>query len=288
MQDDALVPLGDGARLIRKEWHEGRWFLSVVDVIAILTDAAIPRNYWSDLKRRLAQDEGWIELHARIVQLKMRAPDGKMRETDAADVETLLRIVQSIPSPKAEPVKQFLAQVGSQRLEEIANESVLEGLTEAQRRLLLRPMVADGQKSLSAAAHDAGVLTTRDFALFQDSGYQGLYAGETARMIAARKGVKPGSILDYMGASELAANLFRATQTTDKLQREEITGKEAASQAHYEVGAAVRAAIRQVGGTMPEDLPTPDRSIQQVERDEQRRIEAERQPSLFDLPPGDE
>lgn len=284
--EEGLVPLGEG-RLIRKVWHDGRWFLSVVDVVGLLTESADPGNYWRVLKSRL-QAEGSRETITNCNRLKMRAPDGKMRETDAADVETLLRIVQSIPSPKAEPVKQFLAQVGSQRLEEIANESVLEGLTEEQRRLLLRPMVADGQKSLSAAAQDAGVLTKRDFAFFQDAGYQGLYAGETARMIAARKGVQPGSILDYMGSEELAANLFRATQAGAKLRREQITGKEAASQAHHEVGAAVRAAIRQVGGTMPEDLPTPDRSIQQVERDEQRRIEAERQPSLFDLPPGDE
>jgi hypothetical protein len=79
MQDDALVPLGDGARLIRKEWHDGQWFLSVVDVIAILTDAAIPRNYWSDLKRRLAQDEGWTQSYERCVRLKMRSADGKLR-----------------------------------------------------------------------------------------------------------------------------------------------------------------------------------------------------------------
>jgi len=120
MPDDRdLLPFeegGENSRLIRRQWHESSWYFSVVDVVALLTDTQIPRNYWSDLKRRLAQEEGFAELHAKIVQLKMRALDGKMRVTDASDVETMLRIVQSIPSPKAEPVKQWLAQVGTQHL----------------------------------------------------------------------------------------------------------------------------------------------------------------------------
>jgi hypothetical protein len=104
MQDDSrgLVPMGDG-RLIRKEWHDGRWFLSVTDVVGILAETSEPRRYWSDLKRKLAQDEGWTQLYERIVQLKMRSTDGKRYLTDAADVETLLRIVQSTLPPKQNP-----------------------------------------------------------------------------------------------------------------------------------------------------------------------------------------
>ncbi len=125
-------------------------------------------------------------------------------------------------------------------------------------------------------------MTPKDFALFQDHGYRGLYAGETACMIAARKGVKPGTILDHMGSTELAANLFRATQTEEKLQREGITGKDAANRMHHAVGKEVRDTIQRLGGTMPEDLPTPVQSIQQLQRQEQQRLAAERQPTLFE------
>ncbi len=107
-EPNALISAGDG-QLIRRQWHEGQWYFSVVDVVGLLTDTDAPRRYWSDLKRKL-QSEGF-EPYEKIVQLKMRSLDGKQRLTDAADVETMLRIVQSIPSPKAEPVKQWLAKV---------------------------------------------------------------------------------------------------------------------------------------------------------------------------------
>jgi DNA-damage-inducible protein D len=277
MTDDrALLPFDEGdGRLIRRQWHEGRWFFSVVDVVGVLTDAQIPRNYWSDLKRRLAQDEGFSQLHAKIVQLKMRSLDGKMRATDAADVETMLRIVQSIPSPKAEPIKQWLAQEGARRLDEVAGE-----LPEQQRRHLLRGEVATQNSHLAQAAMAHGVISSRDFGVFQDWGYRGLYAGETARDIAAKK----GGILDHMASTELAANLFRITQTDDKLQQleeEGIVGKTVANQTHYAVGREVRGAIERIGGTMPEQLPTPAESIHELQRREQQRLEAERQPSLF-------
>lgn len=279
--DRALLPFEGEGRLIRRQWHEGRWFFSVVDVIAVLTDSPNPRNYWNMLKRRLA-DEGASETYTNCVQLKMRSLDGKMRATDAADAETMLRIVQSIPSPKAEPIKQWLAKVGTERLEEIAEGDMLAGLTEEQRRLFVRAQLQEHNRQLADTASHAGVVTSRDFAIFQDHGYMGLYNGERARDIAARKGLKKGQpILDWMGSTELAANLFRATQTQDKLEREGITDKDAANQAHHDMGAAVRQFIADQGGTMPEDLPTPAQSIKQLERAEAKRIEAERQPSLF-------
>jgi BRO family, N-terminal domain len=103
---------------IRRIWHDGRWFFSVIDLIGVLTDSARPRKYWSDLKKRLIDEEGFSELSAKIGQLKMRSADGKFYRTDAADTETLLRIIQSVPSPKAEPVKQWLAREGAKRLDE--------------------------------------------------------------------------------------------------------------------------------------------------------------------------
>jgi hypothetical protein len=118
-QEGRLAPLDDFAEeQIRRVLHEGRWWFSVIDVIALLTEHPIPRNYWADMKRRV-QAEGFRELLEKIQQLKMEAADGKQRLTDAADTETLLRIIQSIPSPKAEPFKQWLARVGTERLAEI-------------------------------------------------------------------------------------------------------------------------------------------------------------------------
>ncbi len=107
-------------KTVRRVWHNEQWYFSVIDIIAILTDSSRPRKYWSDLKVKLIS-EGYIEVSEKIGQLKMQAPDGKLRETDAADSQTLLRIIQSIPSPKAEPFKRWLAEVGQQRLEEIEN-----------------------------------------------------------------------------------------------------------------------------------------------------------------------
>ena len=151
-------------------------------------------------------------------------------------------------------------------------------LTENQRRLAIRGELIEHNKSLSDAAYQSGVKTSKDFAKFQNRGYQGLYGGLGRADIHARKGLKKNqNILDHMGSEELAANLFRATQTDAKLRRENIQGKEAASATHYQVGAKVRKTIEELGGTMPEDLPTPDKSIQQLRKEEKKRLEPDDQ-----------
>jgi hypothetical protein len=105
---------------IRRIWHKEEWWFSVIDVVEVLSDSKNARRYWSDLKRKLKK-EGFSEVYEKIVQLKMESPDGKMRETDAANTETMFRIIQSIPSPKAEPFKLWLAKVGYERIQEIEN-----------------------------------------------------------------------------------------------------------------------------------------------------------------------
>jgi hypothetical protein len=105
---------------IRKIFHEGEWWFSAIDIVEVLTGSSIPRRYWSDLKKKLIS-EGFTETYEKIVQLKMPAPDGKMRLTDCADTETVFRIIQSIPSPKVEPLKRWLAKVGKERIDEIEN-----------------------------------------------------------------------------------------------------------------------------------------------------------------------
>lgn len=147
-----------------------------------------------------------------------------------------------------------------------------DDLSEDKKRLAIRNEMKTHNKSLAEAAKMAGVSEPRDYAIFQNKGYQGLYGGLGRKEIHARKGLKKSQdILDYMGSTELAANLFRATQTDEKLRKENIIGKEAANQTHYEVGKKVRQTIKELGGTMPEDLPTPSKGIKQIER-EQRKI----------------
>lgn len=146
-------------------------------------------------------------------------------------------------------------------------------LSEEQKRLAIRKEMIAHNKSLAEAAQMAGVEAGRDFAIFQNKGYQGLYGGLGVKEIHERKGLKKNEkILDHMGSTELAANLFRATQTDEKLRRENIQGKEKANQTHYEVGRKVRQTIAELGGTMPEDLPTPEKSIKQIESEQKRRI----------------
>lgn len=157
------------------------------------------------------------------------------------------------------------------RRAELSDDEAFRRLSEDQKRIFLRNEVREHNKQLVETAQRAGVETPVDFAVFQDHGYQGLYGGLRAKAIHARKGLKKSqAILDHMGSTELAANLFRATQTEEKLRREQITGKTAANLTHFEVGKRVRQTIAEIGGTMPEDLPTPDRSVKELERDQGR------------------
>ena len=149
-----------------------------------------------------------------------------------------------------------------------------ECLDEDQKRLAIRNEMKIHNKSLADAAKNAGIEGSNDYAIFQNRGYQGLYGGLGAKDIHAKKGLKKSQqILNYMGSTELAANLFRATQTDEKLRRENIQGKKEAGDVHYEVGKKVRQTISELGGTMPEDLPTPNKSIKQIEKEEAKRIE---------------
>ncbi|GAB4122506.1 MAG: DNA damage-inducible protein D [Sideroxydans sp.] len=152
------------------------------------------------------------------------------------------------------------------RRQELRDNEAFARLTEDEKRVAIRNELAEHNKYLAAAAKEAGVETPLDYAIFQDHGYKGLYGGRGAKDIHALKGLKKSQkILDHMGSTELAANLFRATQTEEKLRRDKVSGKQRANQTHYEVGKKVRQTIADLGGTMPEALPTPEASIKQLE-----------------------
>jgi DNA-damage-inducible protein D len=151
------------------------------------------------------------------------------------------------------------------RRRELEDNAQFAKLSEDEKRLAIRNELAEHNKYLAAAAKDAGVETPLDYAIFQDHGYKGLYGGLGAKDIHARKRLKKSQkILDHMGSTELAANLFRATQAEEKLKRDKVRGKREANQTHFDVGQKVRQTIAELGGTMPEALPTPDQSISQV------------------------
>lgn len=162
----------------------------------------------------------------------------------------------------------FAIQTGKQE----KFEQELAQLSADQKRIMLRNELSEHNKKLASAAKDAGVVSPMEYAIFQDEGYKGLYGGLGSRDIHERKGLKKSEkILDHMGSTELAANLFRATQTEDKLRRDQTRSKTEANRTHHEIGRKVRKTIADIGGTMPESLP-PETSIKRVQNRLKKQI----------------
>ena len=165
----------------------------------------------------------------------------------------------------------FAVQTRMQEIQQLQAYQQLK--TEEEKRLFLRKEMFEHNKQLAAAAKNAGVIEPLDYAIFQNHGYMGLYGGLDAKGIHKRKGLKKSeNILDHMGSTELAANLFRATQTEEKLKRENIKGKQKANQTHFEVGKKVRKAIQDIGGKMPEHLPVADSIKKLGKKDEPKKL----------------
>lgn len=153
------------------------------------------------------------------------------------------------------------------RRQELADDEAFQELQENEKRIFLRNELKEHNKQLVQTAKKTGVETTLDFAIFQNHGYKGLYGGLDAKAIHKHKGLKKSQqILDNMGSTEMAANLFRATQTEEKLRRDKISGKTNANQTHFDVGKKVRQTIKELGGKMPEDLSIPKEDLKKVER----------------------
>ena len=156
-------------------------------------------------------------------------------------------------------------------------------LDEDNKRLVIRGDIKQWNKMLLEAAHNAGVITNEEYAKFQNAGYMGLYGGLTVQDIHERKNLKEDEkILDFMGSTELIANLFRISQTEEKLKKDNIYGCSKATSTHYEVGSKVRKAIEDIGGTMPEDLPRPKKSIKEIEKEQFKKLKSKKTKLMLD------
>jgi DNA-damage-inducible protein D len=239
------------------EYNEYRFFRKVIDKAMEACEAS-----------GNAVSEHFVQVHEML-----SLPHGAHRKLENFH---LSRYACYLIAMNGDPRKEAIALAQTYFAVKTREQEVLENyerLTEDQKRLAIRQEIKEHNKSLANAAHDAGVISNLDYAIFQNHGYKGLYGGLDARGIAHRKGLKKNEpILDHMGSTELAANLFRATQTDEKLRRDHVQGKDAANQTHFEVGRKVRQTIADLGGTMPEDLPTPEKSIRQIEREQQPKL----------------
>jgi DNA-damage-inducible protein D len=210
---------------IRKILHEGEWWFSVVDIVQVLTGSSIPKRYWSDLKKKLVS-EGFTETYEKIVRLKLLAPDGKMRLTDCADTETMFRVIQSIPSPKVEPLKRWLAKVGRERIDEIENpELSMERMKELYEKkgypkewIDKRMRGIAVRQDLTDEWQNRGARTTLEYAILTNEIMQGAFDLKVEEYKEV-KGLERENLRDHMTDIELILTML-AEATTTKLHRD--------------------------------------------------------------------
>ena len=271
--NDKLVPnqaqkTFEGVRQVGPDGHE---FWSARDLLPLLDYAA-----WDKFKRVVEkameacrQSGHYVDDHFSQTVKMVDIGSGAKREIEdyrLSRYACYLIVQNGDPSKPIVAAGQTYFALQTRR-QELRDDASFARLSENDKRLAIRNELAEHNKQLAAAAKQAGVETPLDYAVFQDHGYKGLYGGRGAKEIHTVKGLKKSQkILDHMGSTELAANLFRATQTEDKLRRDGVRGKRDANDTHFEVGKKVRQTIADLGGTMPEALPTPGTSIKQLER----------------------
>jgi DNA-damage-inducible protein D len=267
MPDETNLELFDDEQAdtqIRKVWHDGHWFFSVIDVIGALTGSERPRKYWNDLKTRLAQEGS--EVSAKIGQLKMPAPDGKQRLTDCADTETLLRVIQSIPSPRVEPLKQWLARVGTERIAELENPALAaDRLRREYQRLgyssewikaRLENIVA--RTELTTEWAERGAEEGREFALLTDVLSRGTFELTTAQHKAVKRLRSNANLRDSMTPLELALATLAEVTSTAIHQAHDSQGFVELQRDAHEAGEVGGAARRDIEARLQRPVVSPE------------------------------
>lgn len=217
---------------IRQIFHDDEWFFSIVDTIAAITETDRPRQYWSDLKKHLAETEGFIELYDEIVQLKMLAADGKMRETDVVNTETLFRVIQSVPSPKAEPFKKWLAKIAYERIQEYQNPEIaikralliykVKGYTDEWINARVQTIVS--RKELTREWQQRGVSEGLEYAMLTDTISKGTFGIKTKDHKELKGLVKSHNLRDHMTPLELALTMLGETTTAELARSSDAQG----------------------------------------------------------------
>ncbi len=249
---------------VRSVWDSEaeKWYISVIDVVEVLTGTDRPRKYWDDLKRKL-QAEG-SELSEKIGQLKMKATDGKMRLTDVADVEQLFRLIQSIPSPKAEPFKMWLAQLGRERLEEIDDPELgIERLLEYYHRkgysanwINQRLKSIEVRKELTDEWERRGVKKGQEYATLTDIITVG-WSGLTTKQYKQYKGLKTESLRDNMTNLELVLNMLAEASTTEISKKEQPETFAQSKQVAHRGGKVAGAARKELEAQTGQKVVSP-------------------------------
>lgn len=264
---------------IRRQWDEENevWYFSVIDVIEVLTETSRPRKYWNDLKTKL-KEEG-SELSGKIGQLKMKATDGKMRETDIADTETLLRMIQSIPSPKAEPFKLWLAKVGYERIEEtqdpeLAIDRALETYLKkgySKEWINQRLKSIEVRKELTDEWQARGVRKGLEYAILTNE-ITKAWAERSVKQYKKLKGLKKQNLRDNMTNLELVLNMLAEASTTEISKKKKPQGLDRNKQVARQGGGVAKAARKEIETQTGESVISP-KNAKQLTAEKQRRLE---------------
>lgn len=234
---------------VRSHWDaaQEKWYFSVVDVVQVLTDSTIPKRYWSDLRRKLEKESG--QPYEEIVRLKMPAADGRLRETDAADVPTLLRLIQSIPSPKAEPFKRWLAKVGHERMQEIADPAQSldrarenwQKLGRSDKWIQQRMTGQETRNKLTDYWKESGVEKADEFALLTNIIHQE-WTGLSVQAHKSLKTLKTQNLRDHMSEAELIFTALAELSTRQIAETEQAQGLQENAKASKEGGRVAKRA----------------------------------------------